>query len=416
MKLFRLIFKNLARNKIRTVLTACAVVFLVAIFSMVLTVLLFLDAAMAAKNADVPLVLTERYRIPSRFDVAFLERIRNKGSAVNSELSKIDGFHGEKSTLWHFTAFTLDPQRKDRNLEFMIIATEPDRMIQMIDGLEEMDPKLIELMKKPPKTRRDNVGIVIGPDRLQKLNKQVGDVFKAISMSHRDGSKERNLIEMEFEIVGELPATSRWAQGAFMDYTYLDRVLKEKNSEYDGKIMLGWLKVDNQASASKVGGIVEEKINDIKCETGSSAVGRFLEAYKSLLNGMRYLLIPAITVVMMVIVANAISITVRERTREMAVLKVLGFSAGQILFLILGEAMLLGILGGLFGAGITYVMINHVVGGIKIPIAFFPVFFVPAQILWWGPALGVLTAFLGGIVPALSAGGVKVSEVFSKVT
>src|SRR5262249_35482938 len=139
------------------------------------------------------------------------------------------------------------------------------------------------------------------------------------------------------------------------------------------------------------------------------------EAYKDLFNGIKFVLVPAIMAVMIVIVANAISITVRERTREMAVLKALGFRPGHILFLVLGEGLFLGCLGGLFGASITYALINHVAGGIKIPIAFFPVFFVPGQVFWWGPTLGAATALLGGIVPAWTARSVKVSEVFAKV-
>ena len=46
---------------------------------------------------------------------------------------------------------------------------------------------------------------------------------------------------------------------------------------------------------------------------------------------------------MSLVIANAISISVRERRTEMAVLKVLGFAL-QILRLVLGEALLLGVL------------------------------------------------------------------------
>ena len=57
---------------------------------------------------------------------------------------------------------------------------------------------------------------------------------------------------------------------------------------------------------------------------------------------MRWLLVPAILVTMALVIANAISISVRERRTEMAVLKVLGFHPTQILLLVLGEALLIG--------------------------------------------------------------------------
>ena len=58
-------------------------------------------------------------------------------------------------------------------------------------------------------------------------------------------------------------------------------------------------------------------------ETLSSGVATFLDGYKDLLFGMRWLLVPAILVTMALVIANSISISVRERRVEMAVLKVL---------------------------------------------------------------------------------------------
>src|SRR5262245_19025810 len=127
---------------------------------------------------------------------------------------------------------------------------------------------------------------------------------------------------------------------------------------------------------------------------------------------MRWLLVPAILVTMSLVIANAISISVRERRGEMAMLKVLGFGPGQVMALVLGEALLVGIVCGFLSSVGTWYVINHVIGGVKFPIAFFPAVLVPAQALWWGPVVGGLTALAGSIVPAWSARSVKVSEVF----
>jgi putative ABC transport system permease protein len=287
----------------------------------------------------------------------------------------------------------------------------------MIDGMEDFDPKLCELMKNPPRSKLPNTGMLMGPERLKLLNLKMGDQIKVVSISHRSGEDTgRQPIAMEFEIVGELPAQSRWNRDAFIDYAYVDRILKEKKSELDGKINLGWLKVDDQDSAARVGGIIEGYVSDVKVETASSAVSRFLAGYQDIFFGVKFILAPAIMIVMVVIVANAVSISVRERIAEMAVLKVLGFRPGQILTLVLGEGLMLGALAGLVAAILTYFVVNLLVGGIKVPFGFFPVYFVPAQVFWWGPALGGFTALVGGFVPAWAARGIKVSEVFSKVT
>jgi putative ABC transport system permease protein len=113
--------------------------------------------------------------------------------------------------------------------------------------------------------------------------------------------------------------------------------------------------------------------------------------------------------------ANAISISVRERRTEMAVLKVLGYPPRQILALVLGESLLVGGSSGLLAGALTYGIVNILIGGVKFPIAFFPAFMVPGQALLWGLAMGFSTALLGSFLPAWGARSVKVSEVFSKV-
>ena len=122
MKLLKLILKNLLRNKIRSILTLLAIFLLVAIFTLIATVIRFLDDQMAEQSKDVLAVITERYRIPSRFDRKYIDDISSTGSILNSNLSNIEGFHGEKTNIWHFVIFTLDPTMQDKDKFFFSIA------------------------------------------------------------------------------------------------------------------------------------------------------------------------------------------------------------------------------------------------------------------------------------------------------
>ena len=118
---------------------------------------------------------------------------------------------------------------------------------------------------------------------------------------------------------------------------------------------------------------------------------------------------------MALVLACAISIGVRERRTEMAVLKVLGFGPNHIMLLILGEALLIGVVSGLVSSALTYAIFNWGYGGVNFPIAFFPTFVVPGEALRWGVTVGAVTSFVGSIIPAWTARSVKVSEVFAKV-
>ena len=97
---------------------------------------------------------------------------------------------------------------------------------------------------------------------------------------------------------------------------------------------------------------------------------------------MKYILVPAMIGIMCLVVANAISISVRERRTEMAVLKVLGFQPRHVMLLVLGEALLVGFLAG----GMSSFLAWGMLGSFKFQIMFFGAFFVPQEALLYGPA------------------------------
>jgi putative ABC transport system permease protein len=56
--------------------------------------------------------------------------------------------------------------------------------------------------------------------------------------------------------------------------------------------------------------------------------------------------------------------SVRERTREMAVLRTLGYTPGEILSMVLGESVLIALLGGLLGMAVTYGLTRAAAAGL----------------------------------------------------
>lgn len=415
MKTFFLIFKNLRRNKLRTLLTALAVMPLVFVFSFIMTAVHGIDELVAEKATDVKIMITERYRIPSEFDRGFVEQMIRPNYRLNQELRSHANLNSENYTVWHFAIFTLDPEMRDKDLVFFLVATIPEKL-WMTDGMEkDVDPRWLELVKNPPKSRLRGAGIVLGADRAAKLKKNVGDVFRAKSISHREGTALGLPIEMEFEVVGIIPAGHRWEQLGFMDFDYLMQTLDAKKNSAADKVNMAFLQLDDLAKATAAGGIIEKQSHDLKAETLSAAYSRFLEPLKGLLWFMKWVLRPAIVIVMALILANTFSITVRERMTEMAVLKVLGFSSTRILLLVLGEAVLVGTLAGLVTATLSYCAVNYGMGGIKLSDQA-QTSFMPWYVFYWGPAIGFLTSLAGGIVPALNARGVQVARAFANAT
>jgi putative ABC transport system permease protein len=418
-RLFLLGVKNLRRHLLRTALTGTAIGVLAFMITMIWTIIYFIDRATTERSKDLKVIVTYKWSVPSQIPPSHAEYL-NPANKENMLPGLIDPdtrkpLYGPNDfMLWSFYGGTTDPGRITPDTIVFFFVTDPDSIIPMMDELNDLDPKLIDKLKANPK------GVLLGIDKLKAVNKQVGERFSLTSINYKG-------IDLEFEIVGMLP-DGRYNASAIMQMRYFNDAFDKYKRDHKGeahplahkRLNLIWIRVGDRDMFDKVGSAIEDAkvFNEypVKVETASALIGSFLEAYKDLLLAMKFLLVPGMMVVMALVMANAISITVRERRTEMAVMKVLGYSPNQIMVLILGEAMLVGAFAGLLAAAFTFALFNFTWGGIPFRIGFFPVFRIPEAALLWGLAIGAMTALAGSIVPAWTARSVKVSEVFSKVT
>jgi putative ABC transport system permease protein len=415
-KYLLLIAKNLRRNRTRSALTAAGTMILVLVVSLVWSILSFLDEATSEKNSNFKAIVTERWRIPSQMPFAYAASLSEGAARRPDDVRPLD------SMTWQFYGGTLDPANRTRENSLFAFATEPSKIATMMDELDTLprdSAEFRELQNVIQKLENNRRGLVLGRERLAALGKQVGDRIKLFSINYQD-------INLEFEIVGVVPP-SRYDRSAFFHRDYLNSAVDayplthrgQKHPLADKSLNLVWLRVPDAATLRKLINQIDsspEFTNPaVKCETQSSGIATFLEAYRDLVWGMRWLLAPAVIVTLALVISNAISISVRERRLELAVLKVLGFPPISILAMVIGEALLLGVSAGLASAGATYWIVNHWIGGLKFPIAFFPAFFIPASALWWGVAIGGSAALAGSLLPAWSAMRVRVADVFAKV-
>lgn len=410
----RLIIKNIRRNLLRTALTSMAILVLVFVVTLVWSVLYFLDLVTSEKTSNFKAIVTERWQIPSQMPFAYATTL-SEGAAKNP-----GDIRPQDHMTWQFYGGTLDPDKRTRENMVFAFAMDPQKLSTMMDDLDSLPAdQARDLAEGIRKMKEKPHGIMVGQDRLKTINKRVGERFKLFGLNYKD-------IDLEFEIVGTFP-DGRYNQSAVMNREYLNNALDvypkthvdKKHPLAEKTLNLVWLRVPDSESFERLAEQVTSSPNyatpAVKCETGSSGISTFLEGYRDLIWGMRWLFSPVILITMALVIANAISISVRERRAEMAVLKVLGFQPRQVLILVLGEALFIGTFAGVLSAGLTFVGINYLVGGIKFPIAFFPAFFIPKAAVFWGLGMGALTSLAGSLMPAWSARTVKVSEVFAKI-
>ena len=413
MKFLMLIFKNLRRNLVRSMLTSAGVMVLVFVITLIWSILGFLDIATSEKTSNFKGIVTEKWSIPSQMPFSYASTLENGAAREATDVKPID------SMTWQFFFGSTDKGKMGFNSFLLAFCMEPRKLLTMMDELDSLQPgPKAQLEKVIQAMEQNRQGIIIGQKRLAALEKKVGDRIKVFGTNYRD-------IELECEIVGTLPL-GRYDNNSFLNRDYLNASLeayqasKKKPHPLANKSMnLVWVKVPNKDTFTKVSGQIDNSpmfaTPPVKIETASSGVSNFLAAYKDLLTILRWVLAPSIIATLAVVISNAISISVRERRKEMAVLKVIGFQPNQIMFLVLGEAIFLGVVAGSISSIGTYFFVNRVLGGIPFPIAFFSSFPVLDGALWWGAAIGFATSLAGSILPALSTRSIKVVDVFSKV-
>jgi len=411
-KFLMLIVKNVGRSPRRSALTALGTMVLVLVVTLVWSALSFLDSLTREKTKNLKAIVTERWRIPSQMPYSYVPKLA-EGAARNPGDVK-----PQDSMAWQFYGGTLDPTKQTRNNVLFAVAMDPDKIRTMMDELEQLAPgDSEELDEAVRRLKLQRNGMVLGRQRLKAIEKRMGDRITVHSLNYKG-------IDLEFEIVGIFPP-GRYDNSAVMRSDYLNEALDAFPRRNNGRVHpmaqrnlnLVWLRVPDREAFSHVAGQITTSpyfaSPAVKCETASSGIAAFLDAFRDILWGLRWLFSPAALVTLSLVIANAISISVRERRVELAVLKVLGFRPIQVLLLVLGEALLLGISAGFASTALAYVVANYWLGGI--PLGMFGSLYVPVDALWWGPAMGAGTALAGSIVPALAARNVKVAEVFSRV-
>ncbi|MFO0944407.1 MAG: ABC transporter permease [Planctomycetota bacterium] len=387
-KFIVLVLKNLGRNKVRTTLTALAITVLVLICSVVTTVTSLVEQRVSSASGQTRLMVTEKWVTPSEVPVRYLHH-----------LASMPGV--EDWTTWNLYAGFYDASKRTDRMG-LGIATNVNNIREMHDGLDKLDPQIVQAMQ------RDRTAALMGATIMKAMNWKVGQEFTFISSSHIGK-------DLRFKIVGVMPSGAYPLNFFFRDDYFREGVGNKEN------VACVWLRVRDAKSGQEVVTRIQEAFGGrepaLKVETESAGVARFAARGEAILGIIR-LVVGILMIDMVIILSNSISISTRERRSEMAVLKVLGYEPMHIMTMVIGEAMFIGALSGGFGAAIAWGSSALAEAGL-VPdngfTGFLSVFPVSFATVPWGLLLGAAVGFIGSAIPAWNARKVKVSDVFSRI-
>jgi len=135
----------------------------------------------------------------------------------------------------------------------------------------------------------------------------------------------------------------------------------EEASGRRGLVNMFWVRADRAENVAKVIASIDEQFANSSSETRSESeaafIGNFIQGFRAVFELAKILgLIVVITIGL--VAANTAAMSIRERRSEIALMRSIGFRSVTILRMLLGEALIIGLVGGIVGVGAAFVALK----------------------------------------------------------
>ena len=256
-------------------------------------------------------------------------------------------------------------------------------------GIDSSDLSMDDIVITNGTTYSNGNEVIIGKTAAQRLNKSIGDTL--------------NISNQTFKIVGT------YETGNFMDDQGVVMSLsKLQNLTGDtGEVSLILVKASDSTSATDLANTIEQKYsNELSTSTSLSGMDRMNNGLDVINSGSWAVSLLAVLVGGIVVVVTMMK-AVSERTREIGVLRAIGWTKQRIMTMILGESLVLSVIaivvGLVVGIGVVEIIsATHLMRGIE------PAF--SAYLLLKGIGVALFLGIVGGIYPAYRASKLAPTE------
>jgi putative ABC transport system permease protein len=382
---FGLVRKNLFRRKLRAALMIVSILIAFMIFGVLAGFYRAFTAGEDRAAAD-RLITVNKINFTQPLPIAYFNRVR-----------AVEGVRQVTFANW-FGGYYQDPKNF-----MMTLAVEPETYFDVYRNELEVPPEQLQAFI------RDRSSALIGEKMASKWGWKVGDHVPIASniFSQRSGGHT-----WDFTIAGIVKGKAEHVDTNFLlfQYAYFDE------TRSFGKDTIGWLilQTNSPETNDRVAKTIDAMFLNSGAETSTDTEKAFGKAFAAQFGNIAlivFLVVGAAFVTILMIVGNTMALSIRERTREIGVLKTLGFSGGRILRLVLGESVLLALLGGVPGlviAGLIAMTLRASLANIA------PAFAVSPGIALEGIALMIALGLITGIIPALNAMRLKIATALGR--
>lgn len=377
------VIANLFRGRTRTLLTLLSVIMAFVLFGLLQAVNVLLNSGSDFVGAT-RLVTQARVLFTHSLPIRLLPQIESvPGVARVSWMQWFGGVLGDNDQV---VTFAVDPMREhDVYPEWVM----PDAQ-----------------WKAFANTR---TGAIVGRAIADKYNLKIGDKLPIRSNIYPQKNGSMN---WQFDIVGIFDGKNeQWQRNTsqiFINFAYFD----EANQYGSGRAGTYFIKLSDPDLAKQVANAIDRKFENSPDETKTQTEKEwnisFVKQFGDIGMMVRWILC-AVFFTLLLVVANTMTQSMRERVPEFAVLKTLGFSDGSVLGFVLAEAAAICAFGGLVGLGLASLACSGLQKqlGATLPLS------VDGRVWLAGIVAIIVLSLAVGLMPALHARRLKIVDALS---
>jgi len=378
-----LLFASLRRKRLRTFFTFASILIAFLLFGLAESMRFALQSGVDIAGAD-RLLTMHKVSFTQLLPASYESRIRAIGGVVDVTPQTWFGawYQDERNQI---PAFPVDPQ-----------------------AFLRMYPEYVVPEDQKQAWFADRSGILIGRGLADLTGWKIGDRVPLHSSIWRreDGS---DVWDVTVRAIYDLPQGGDTRQlSLHQDYF--------EEAKLQAKGLIGWyvIKVADVDRAQAVARQVDQQFANSPAETKTSSERAMAQSFVNQVGNVGAILSAIVTAVfftMLLVTANTMAQSVRERTNEIGVLKTLGFTSQGVLGLVLAESVLITLIGGIVGIGGSWWI------GVQFEPVFrqyLPGFQIPGRAIALAVAIMLALGLVAGAVPALQAMRLRIVEALRR--
>ena len=362
MTLTRFVTKNAFRNKRRSILTVLSIAFSLLLLTLMMTIWrgFYLDQGSAESSQR----LVVRHRVSLTFTLP---------SYYRDKIRAVPGVVGIVPMSW-FGGIYKD--QKPENF-FAQFGTDPDEFFKVYRDLEIPQEQIVAW-------QRDRQGVIVDSSLAKKYGWKVGDRIVLQGTIYP--------VDLELIVRGIIHSNPD-NKSVYFNAKYVEEAVAFFKGQAGTFTILAATPTDVSRVASTVDDMFRNSPQPTKAES-EKAFGLEFVAMMGNVKAFILSICSAVVFATLLVSANTMAMTIRERTREVAVLKTLGFTRRGVLGLFVSEAVSLSLIGGVIGAGLGWVLVYGLTHSPQF-ISFFPL-----KVTFGIAVVALLTSGFVGLVSA----------------